>query len=140
MDWLFQIEAIKAEIPLARLHLVVISHPGDRDQEAVFDQKGLVMSCPAALLPGLCVGIHPSTGSHPEARHHKQPRLSYFPFPNFEIWGLRFSCRGRFFSFSFRFPPCPLPSAGDVSQRFESVFSSLLLHQPDGNGQRCLST
>lgn len=50
MDWLFQIEAIKAEIPLARLRLGVISHPSDRDQEAVFDQKGHVTSCPAALL------------------------------------------------------------------------------------------
>lgn len=37
MDWLFQIEAIKAEIPLARLRLGVISHPSDRHQEAVFD-------------------------------------------------------------------------------------------------------
>lgn len=67
MHWLIQIEAIKAEIPLARLRLGVISHPSDRNQEAVFHQKGHVTSCPAALLlcctaallPGLYIGIHP---------------------------------------------------------------------------------
>lgn len=48
MDWLFQIEDIKAEIPLAWLRLLVISHPSDQDQEAVLDQKGHVTSCPAA--------------------------------------------------------------------------------------------
>lgn len=50
---LFQTEAIKVEIPLVWPCLMLISHPSDQYQEAVFDQKGHVTSCPAVLLPGL---------------------------------------------------------------------------------------
>lgn len=52
MDGLFQIKAIKAKIPQAWPRLMVISHPDDWYKEALFDQKGHVMSCPAALFSG----------------------------------------------------------------------------------------
>lgn len=53
MDGLFQIKAIKAKIPpQAWPRLMVISHPDDRYKEALSDQEGHVMSCPAAPFSG----------------------------------------------------------------------------------------